>query len=110
MAVVATDVRSYSCHMCGAGNAKRCNSCLSVAYCGKECQTRDWREEHKTICRQLAARLVTFTSILLLCVRTVGIYRTVGVNISTYERMGYFMNKRPKDQHLPTQWNLRGGR
>ena len=29
---------------------KKCNACLEVNYCSKECQTRDWRDSHKARC------------------------------------------------------------
>ncbi len=45
------------CHVCGAGNAKLCSGCQTVAYCGKQCQIQDWKGgDHKQVCRQLAAR------------------------------------------------------
>ncbi len=45
-----------SCCFCGAGNAKKCGGCLSVAYCGKECQVKDWKRGHKIRCSQLQAK------------------------------------------------------
>jgi len=47
-----------SCRVCKVGNAKRCNGCRSVAYCGKACQRKDWQSGHKAECCQLAVRLV----------------------------------------------------
>jgi hypothetical protein len=42
-----------SCCFCGAGNAKKCGGCHSIAYCGKECQVKDWKRGHKIQCRLL---------------------------------------------------------
>ncbi|KAG2500143.1 hypothetical protein HYH03_001725 [Edaphochlamys debaryana] len=33
----------------------RCGGCRQRRYCGKECQTKDWRGGHKATCKQLAA-------------------------------------------------------
>jgi hypothetical protein len=49
------------CSVCGAGKARRCNNCHSVAYCGKDCQVKDWKDGHKIMCCQLAQRLVDYS-------------------------------------------------
>ena len=33
-----------------SGNLKKCGRCGSIQYCGKECQTKHWKE-HKTVCK-----------------------------------------------------------
>jgi len=40
------------CAHCGKGNApqKRCSRCLSVVYCGRECQVAHWKA-HKKACK-----------------------------------------------------------
>ncbi|KAF8066677.1 hypothetical protein FPV67DRAFT_1449840 [Lyophyllum atratum] len=43
---------SPGCEICGKKNTSRCTQCLSVAYCGKECQREHWKE-HKGQCRAL---------------------------------------------------------
>ncbi|KIM39524.1 hypothetical protein M413DRAFT_447013 [Hebeloma cylindrosporum] len=40
------------CEVCGKKTTSRCMQCLSVVYCGKECQTADWKT-HKSTCRSL---------------------------------------------------------
>ncbi|KAF9563553.1 hypothetical protein CPC08DRAFT_661655 [Agrocybe pediades] len=40
------------CEVCGKKNVSRCLQCLSVAYCGSECQKADW-PNHKATCRSL---------------------------------------------------------
>ncbi|GLB41474.1 hypothetical protein LshimejAT787_1000740 [Lyophyllum shimeji] len=51
------------CEICGKKNTSRCTQCLSVAYCGKDCQREHWKE-HKGVCRSLKGgswHPVTFT-------------------------------------------------
>jgi hypothetical protein len=36
------------------GNNHKCSGCRTARYCGKECQTRDWKD-HKPVCKALAA-------------------------------------------------------
>ncbi|THU85533.1 hypothetical protein K435DRAFT_822386 [Dendrothele bispora CBS 962.96] len=45
--VLATD----GCARCGKRDVKlqRCSGCLKIAYCGRDCQTADWKN-HKTVC------------------------------------------------------------
>ncbi len=53
---------AFNCHVCGAGNAKKCAGCHSIAYCGKDCQVKHWKAGHKILCRQLQAkRYLVFT-------------------------------------------------
>ncbi|KAF8959634.1 hypothetical protein BDZ97DRAFT_1385784 [Flammula alnicola] len=40
------------CEFCGKKITSTCMQCLSVVYCGKECQTADWKN-HKFTCRSL---------------------------------------------------------
>ena len=43
----------WDCHVCGKEKGKRCVGCGNVAYCGKECQAKDWKEGgHKRYCRR----------------------------------------------------------
>ncbi len=56
------DMDAFNCHVCGAGNAKKCAGCHSIAYCTKECQVKHWKAGHKILCRQLQAkRYLVFT-------------------------------------------------
>jgi MYND finger len=34
-------------------NLRKCSSCKSVGYCGKECQTKHWKMGHKLDCKAL---------------------------------------------------------
>ncbi|KAG2500132.1 hypothetical protein HYH03_001717 [Edaphochlamys debaryana] len=47
----------HACDACGGKFEKlnRCGGCRQRRYCGKECQTKDWRAGHKEACKQLAA-------------------------------------------------------
>ncbi|KAG6872839.1 hypothetical protein C0995_006009 [Termitomyces sp. Mi166 len=40
------------CELCGKKMKSRCTQCLSVSYCGKECQREDW-PNHKKLCHSL---------------------------------------------------------
>ena len=44
-----------SCTCCGnkKPDMKRCSRCKSVFYCSDACQTKDWENIHKQICRTL---------------------------------------------------------
>lgn len=43
------------CAVCGSfGKMKPCAGCRSILYCGRECQTQDWRR-HKKACRAIQA-------------------------------------------------------
>lgn len=37
-----------------SGKLQKCNSCSKVMYCGKDCQTNDWKAFHKKECKILA--------------------------------------------------------
>lgn len=50
----AAENREIRCVTCWKSeNVKRCTKCMVVAYCGTECQKKDWKM-HKKICAQLA--------------------------------------------------------
>ena len=34
---------------------KTCNGCKAARYCCKECQTKDWKDGHKTLCKLMGA-------------------------------------------------------
>lgn len=40
-----------SCQVCEKEDAKRCAGCGQAAYCGGECQRKNWGE-HKRLCRR----------------------------------------------------------
>ncbi len=44
-------MRQPTCALCGSATEKllSCKKCRKVKYCGKECQTKHWKE-HKTVC------------------------------------------------------------
>ena len=45
------------CAHCGANTAPSfCGKCQKVHYCGKECQTTDWKQRHKFVCKSLAQK------------------------------------------------------
>ncbi len=46
-------VHDLGCTICGSPTKSRCAQCHSVSYCGKECQSKDWKT-HKPTCRSLA--------------------------------------------------------
>eukprot|EP01111_Echinosteliopsis_oligospora_P015717 TRINITY_DN629_c0_g1_i1.p2 TRINITY_DN629_c0_g1~~TRINITY_DN629_c0_g1_i1.p2 ORF type:complete len:114 (-),score=18.86 TRINITY_DN629_c0_g1_i1:332-673(-) len=37
--------------ICGKDGSKLCGKCGKVGYCGRDCQTKDWKF-HKLVCRQ----------------------------------------------------------
>jgi tetratricopeptide (TPR) repeat protein len=44
------------CESCDNGNATlRCSRCHLVHYCSRECQAKDWKQKHKSICAPVAA-------------------------------------------------------
>ncbi|RDB27781.1 hypothetical protein Hypma_003242 [Hypsizygus marmoreus] len=43
---------SPGCEICGKRDTSKCTQCLTVSYCGKDCQRADW-QEHKKRCRSL---------------------------------------------------------
>lgn len=48
----------HSCQPPPRGNIKglqRCNACRAVKYCGRKCQTADWKKHHKPVCKILRA-------------------------------------------------------
>ncbi|KAL1741784.1 hypothetical protein HDZ31DRAFT_66589 [Schizophyllum fasciatum] len=50
------------CAVCGKKTTSRCTGCLSIAYCGQECQKVHWKE-HKSFCKTIRGgtwRTVTF--------------------------------------------------
>lgn len=40
-----------SCAVCGRAAAHRCSACKGTAYCGGECQKRDWHAGHRIKCK-----------------------------------------------------------
>ncbi|KAL0570768.1 hypothetical protein V5O48_011196 [Marasmius crinis-equi] len=44
--------KSAGCVVCGNKSSKKCSACLSVEYCGPECQKSHWKE-HKPACKSL---------------------------------------------------------
>lgn len=40
-----------NCRFCGKKDAKRCTGCGEVAYCGRECQKKGWKD-HKQDCHR----------------------------------------------------------
>ena len=54
----ATGTLAKACKCCGAAHADlKCGLCLTVYYCCKACQERDWKEggenRHKVQCKSL---------------------------------------------------------
>lgn len=41
------------CSVCGCFGNKRCSKCKVVAYCGRDHQVFDWKENHKNTCGQI---------------------------------------------------------
>lgn len=46
------EVEEAVCVLCGFLASCRCGGCQSVAYCGKACQSRDWKLGHRDECRR----------------------------------------------------------
>jgi cellobiose-specific phosphotransferase system component IIB len=44
------NVAGDACKVCSKAPSKKCGKCLSVSYCSRECQTKDWKS-HKVSCR-----------------------------------------------------------
>ena len=38
------------CLNCGQIGLKKCGKCLEALYCGRDCQVKHWRSEHKRVC------------------------------------------------------------
>merc|ERR1711937_1115963 len=48
---VVTVSESRTCDCCGKGGAPLvCTGCKIACYCDAECQKRDWKRNHKSIC------------------------------------------------------------
>jgi hypothetical protein len=53
------DAKKGTCFACGAkkaekgGDLLKCSGCRFAQYCSKECQTSEWKNGHKLICKQL---------------------------------------------------------
>jgi hypothetical protein len=43
---------SLKCAACDKPAPNKCGGCKTYAYCGKECQSRDW-PKHKAICKDV---------------------------------------------------------
>ena len=41
-----------TCRICQAPAKSLCSRCNLVRYCGRECQTEDWKKGHKEVCKQ----------------------------------------------------------
>lgn len=56
------DAKKDTCFACGAKKGKastgallNCAGCHFAQYCSKECQVKDWKQGHKSVCKQLKA-------------------------------------------------------
>ena len=47
------ECRSHPCLVSNKATTKACVGCRCVYYCSKECQTSDWRMQHKFFCKSL---------------------------------------------------------
>lgn len=48
------------CDSCGsAGNLKKCKACKKAFYCSRDCQVADWKGGHKSLCKQLRAKVAS---------------------------------------------------
>jgi hypothetical protein len=43
---------SSTCAFCDKAASRKCTGCKTYVYCGKECQSSDWRK-HKIICKDV---------------------------------------------------------
>jgi hypothetical protein len=53
--LILTHVDPYTCLFCGSASTHKCkkcwdNLCISVRYCGKECQRAHFQQGHKRVC------------------------------------------------------------
>ena len=56
------DVTCWGCGETPADKPKKCASCGVACYCGKDCQTKDWKECHKKWCKAIP-EFIKFTKI-----------------------------------------------
>ncbi|OMO90597.1 Peptidase C19, ubiquitin carboxyl-terminal hydrolase 2 [Corchorus olitorius] len=47
------------CTVCSHPAGKTCSGCKSVRYCSMDCQSKHWKDGHKTNCKLLSARKAT---------------------------------------------------
>ncbi|KAL0915510.1 hypothetical protein M5K25_015935 [Dendrobium thyrsiflorum] len=51
----AVGVGASECPVCTRSASKKCSRCKSVWYCSQECQSKHWKAEHKSKCREVGS-------------------------------------------------------
>lgn len=46
------------CKVCNGAAKQKCSGCLSIFYCSRECQVKDWKNGHKNECKPYEVSLV----------------------------------------------------
>ena len=70
-ATVTAMPKGSRCAVCGEETRQKCSGCCEVYYCGRECQHKHWREEHKAVCNpntmSFKLRCLSAKSVLRVC-------------------------------------------
>jgi tetratricopeptide (TPR) repeat protein len=81
MTINQSELREYiECDACGATNPrKRCSRCRCAFYCSVDCQTKDWRESHKSDCVPYETMYVKLAGVEILPATTTPVNTACGI-------------------------------
>ncbi|TYI22745.1 hypothetical protein ES332_A06G124400v1 [Gossypium tomentosum] len=61
MPSIPMDIDHFPCAVCSNPASKKCSRCKSVRYCSSACQRVDWKDGHKTKCKEISTQTTTTT-------------------------------------------------